>query len=93
MYVQQNALKRTWMMFQVAVGEAQMKRCTALVPPSAYGKNSDSPIEGGVYPVDLIRSFCLKFVLKTALPGTVTNPTFTCSLNWMIHVVICDRTF
>lgn len=41
MYVQQNALKRTWMMFQVAVGDAQMKRCTALVPPSAY----KSPVE------------------------------------------------
>lgn len=41
MYVQQNALKRTWMMFQVAVGDAEMKRCTALVPPSAY----KSPVE------------------------------------------------
>lgn len=40
MYVQENALKRTWMMFQVAVGDATMKRCTALVPPQAYGKNS-----------------------------------------------------
>ncbi|CAK9070856.1 unnamed protein product [Durusdinium trenchii] len=39
MYVQQNALKRTWMMFQVAVGDAQMKRCTALVPPKAYEKS------------------------------------------------------
>ncbi|CAJ1370494.1 unnamed protein product [Effrenium voratum] len=28
MYVQQNALTRTWKMFQVAVGDAQMKRCT-----------------------------------------------------------------
>eukprot|EP00437_Effrenium_voratum_P033236 CAMPEP_0181477974 /NCGR_PEP_ID=MMETSP1110-20121109/42498_1 /TAXON_ID=174948 /ORGANISM="Symbiodinium sp., Strain CCMP421" /LENGTH=445 /DNA_ID=CAMNT_0023603303 /DNA_START=49 /DNA_END=1383 /DNA_ORIENTATION=+ len=38
MYVQQNALTRTWKMFQVAVGDAQMKRCTALVPPEAYAK-------------------------------------------------------
>lgn len=38
-YVQMNALRRTWMMFQVAVGDVDMKRCTALVPPSAY-KNS-----------------------------------------------------
>eukprot|EP00439_Symbiodinium_sp_Y106_P023889 s4733_g2.t3 len=35
-YVQMNALRRTWMMFQVAVGDAEMKRCTALVPPQAY---------------------------------------------------------
>ena len=48
MYVQQNALKRTWMMFQVAVGDAQMKRCTALVPPSAYGKAVEtSTVAGG----------------------------------------------
>lgn len=45
MYVQENALKRTWMMFQVAVGDAAMKRCTALVPPQAYGKNI-SEVEG-----------------------------------------------
>ena len=47
MYVQENALKRTWMMFQVAVGDAAMKQCTALVPPQAYGKVAESKVAGG----------------------------------------------
>jgi len=33
LYVQENALKRTWEMFRVAVGDAKMIKCTALIPP------------------------------------------------------------
>jgi len=33
MYVQENGLKRTWKMLQVAVGATSMKRCSSLLPP------------------------------------------------------------
>jgi len=41
MYIQQNALKRTWQMFRVAVGDAKMHRCTALIPPQAAEANKE----------------------------------------------------
>mmetsp|Transcript_62468 Transcript_62468/g.103899 ORF Transcript_62468/g.103899 Transcript_62468/m.103899 type:complete len:452 (-) Transcript_62468:198-1553(-) len=34
-YIQQNALKRTWKMFQVAVGARKMRECVELVPSKA----------------------------------------------------------
>jgi len=46
LYVQQNALRRTWAMFRVAVGDAKMRRCTALIPP-AKGAGDGTPAVGG----------------------------------------------
>ena len=47
LYVQQNALPRTWAMFRVAVGDDKMIRCTALIPPraDAIKKADASPVK------------------------------------------------
>jgi len=47
LYVQQNALPRTWAMFRVAVGDDKMIRCTALIPPraDAIKKTDASPVK------------------------------------------------
>jgi len=39
MYVQDNGLKRTWKMLQVAVGAKSMKRCTSLLTPRDGGES------------------------------------------------------